>query len=57
MSEERKQWEYHVYGISGDDEMDQLNGFLNEAGEKGWEVVTSFDHKTEHVLLLKRPRG
>ena len=62
-------WQYHTLKIhpggfwGGKVDSDQLGSTLNQLGQQGWELCTSFETNTgqgasaEVVLIFKRPEG
>ncbi|MCJ7432920.1 MAG: DUF4177 domain-containing protein [Anaerolineales bacterium] len=60
MTEEIKQWEYRVQTVGSfwsGVKADELEQFLNEWGEEGWEVVSThiLENRNKINVIAKRP--
>ena len=60
MTEETKQWEYHVQTIGtlwSGVKADELEQLLNEWGEEGWDVVSThiLENANKINVIAKRP--
>jgi hypothetical protein len=56
-SAERKQWEYQTFSVNPEEDVAGFDHKLNEAGEKGWELVGVVPTTSTAFLVFKRPRG
>jgi hypothetical protein len=54
---ERQQWEYTTTVLNPDDNQDTIEGVLQDAGPKGWELVGIAPMSKEVILIFKRPAG
>jgi hypothetical protein len=53
----RQQWEYTTTVFSHGDKQSVIDGVLNEAGPKGWELVSVATLSKEVIFVFKRPSG
>jgi len=54
---ERQQWEYTTTVFTKDDKQTDIDGVLNEAGAKGWELIGIAPMEEQVVFIFKRPMG
>jgi len=50
-------WKYQIFQPSANRDATQIQDALNDLGEDGWEVATSWIAKNQISFLLKKPKN